>query len=482
MDGNVGELGGEVGAAQHQASTAHIATSDESFGKQQPIAHNFQQRARVFFGRDAAEQNVAAVAAGVVVEEARSAHQRIPIGAVFFVNRDLGDRAQLSGANTSGNRNQSGSGDDHHGRRNSRGRLGEGFGIGHFASKIEAADESVDLADGRGPGPQAHGEVEFRFRPHQHFRPAAVGVGGRKQEDAGEAFYGQSDFMLANARERSRRPTGMAATVWKGYVNFGLVSFPVRLFAAARPKSIRFHMLHKSDLSRIKEVFYCTEEDKPVSRDEIVKGAEVNKGEYIVVTPEELKAVAPPTASTMEILQFVPASEVDPLYLESSYYVAPEEAVSKPYVLLLQAMSDTRRQAVAKIAMHGREHIVILRPSQGMLVLHTMYFEDELQRSNAPSISAAKQSSPKEIELAKTLISKLSGPFKPGRYRDEYRANIERLIEEKERGHKVTAVKQPKQRPVVNIMEALQRSLEHSRQTAKPKPARKATRKKSKAA
>ncbi len=268
----------------------------------------------------------------------------------------------------------------------------------------------------------------------------------------------------------------MAATVWKGYVSFGLVSFPVRLFAAARPKGIHFHMLHNKDLSRIKEVFYCAEEDKPVSRADIVKGSEVSKGEYVVVSDEELKKIAPPTASTMDIQQFVTQDEVDPLYLESSYYVAPEEAVGKPYFLLLEAMRETRHYAVAKIALHGREHIAILRPSETGLVMHTLYFTDELQKSNAPALPQSKQPAAKEIDLAKTLIRKLEGPFQPEQYRDEYRRNVERLLEQKQRGETVTAVKQPKARPVVNIMEALERSLKES------KPAKKTAGRKSKAA
>ena len=274
----------------------------------------------------------------------------------------------------------------------------------------------------------------------------------------------------------------MAPIVWKGYVSFGLVSFPVRLLAAARPKRIAFHMLHKKDLSRVKEVLYCAEEDKPITRDDIVKGTEVNKGEYVVVTDEELRKVAPPTASTMEILQFVAAADVDPLYLESSYYVAPEEAVSKPYVLLLEAMAETKQFAVAKAAMHGREHVVIIRPMKTGLVLHTMYFADELQKSNVPQIPKTKQASTKEIELAKTLIHKLAGPFRPEQYHDEYRENVERLLEQKQRGEKVTTIKQQKARPVVNIMEALQRSLKESQKATAPKTVRKTGGRKSKAA
>ncbi|HUA83865.1 MAG TPA: Ku protein [Bryobacteraceae bacterium] len=270
----------------------------------------------------------------------------------------------------------------------------------------------------------------------------------------------------------------MAATVWKGFISFGLVSFPVRLFAAARPRGIHFHMLHKKDLSRIKEVLYCAEEDKPVSREDIVKGTEVNKGQYVVVTDQELKAVAPPTASTMDILQFVPASAVDPLYLESSYYVAPEEAVAKPYALLLDAMAETKYFALAKITMHGREHIAVMRPASSGLVLHTLYFENELQKTNAPEFPRKRAYSAKEMELAKTLVNQLAGKFEPEKYHDEYVANVERLLEQKQRGEKITAVRAPKRRPVVNIMEALQKSLAESRtrpaKAAKAKKSRKA--------
>jgi DNA end-binding protein Ku len=171
----------------------------------------------------------------------------------------------------------------------------------------------------------------------------------------------------------------MPATVWKGYLSFGLVSFPVRLFAAARAQTVHFHMLHKKDDSRIKEVWYCVEENKPVERNEIVKGYEYSKGKYVVVDDEELKKAAPPTATAMEILQFVKSDDVDPIYLEKSYYVAPEEAASKPYGLLRKAMADTGYDAVGKVAMHGREHIVIIRPTAEGLVLHTMYFADELK-------------------------------------------------------------------------------------------------------
>jgi DNA end-binding protein Ku len=144
------------------------------------------------------------------------------------------------------------------------------------------------------------------------------------------------------------------ATVWKGYISFGLVSFPVRLFSAARAEAVRFHMLQKKDLSRVKEVWYCAAEDKPLDRSEIVKGFETSKNRYIVVDDEDLKKIAPATATTIDVLQFVNGGEVDPIYLERSYYMAPDDKVSKPYVLFMQALKDTGYAAIAKLSMHSR--------------------------------------------------------------------------------------------------------------------------------
>ena len=250
----------------------------------------------------------------------------------------------------------------------------------------------------------------------------------------------------------------MPATVWKGYLNFGLVSFPVRLFAAARAEAVHFHMLHKKDLSRVKEVWYCVEEDKPIERSEIVKGYETSKNEYVVVEDEELKNIAPATASTMEVLQFVKSSEVDPIYFESSYYVAPDEKVDKPYALFLAALTETQSNAIARITMHNREHVLVIRPSQGGLVLHTLYYSGELHQANRAEGAKTKFSA-KELELAKTLISQMAAPFKPAAFHDTYRENVERLIEQKHKGQKITTVKQPRKAPVIDLMKALQRSL-----------------------
>jgi len=260
----------------------------------------------------------------------------------------------------------------------------------------------------------------------------------------------------------------MPATVWKGNISFGLVSFPIRLAAAARPDTVHFHMLHKKDESRLKEVWYCIEENKPVEKSEIVKGFEYAKGKYVVIEADDLKNIAPPTASTMEILQFVKAEEADPLFLEKSYYVIPEPAAVKPYALLRKAMADTSYYAVAKLSMHMREHIVIIRPTDEGLVLHTMYFTSEMNKANRVKAPDTKYTS-KELGLAHQLIETLAGPFRPEQFHDEYKENVERMVAAKKKGREAAPVKQPKAAaPVVDILDALRKSLESGKKkTAK---------------
>src|SRR6266568_4906776 len=154
----------------------------------------------------------------------------------------------------------------------------------------------------------------------------------------------------------------MASSVWSGYLTFGLISLPVRLYSGARGSRISFHMLHKPDLSRIKQQLYCPEDDRVVERSEIVKGYEYRKGEYVIIEPEEIKKIEPRTAKSMEILEFVKADDVDPIYFESSYYVMPEEAGRRPYALLTKALEQSKYVAIAKLTMHNREYTVFLRP------------------------------------------------------------------------------------------------------------------------
>jgi len=258
----------------------------------------------------------------------------------------------------------------------------------------------------------------------------------------------------------------MAATVWKGHLTFGLVSFPVRLYSAARSESISFNQLHKHDGSRVKQVLFCQAEDKPIPRSDIVKGFEYEKDRYVVIEDEEVKKVAPQTAKVMEILEFVKSDQVDPIYFETSYYMAPEEAGEKPYALLFDALKKTGYTGVAKISMHNREHIVILRPGKNGVLLHTMYFTHEIRQVDEfrTDLSLVKE---KELALATNLIEALAGEFEPEKYKDNYRENLLKMIEAKKQGQEVVATPEPQQSgKVVDILEALKASLAAAKKPA----------------
>ena len=262
--------------------------------------------------------------------------------------------------------------------------------------------------------------------------------------------------------EIEKEESNMASIVWKGYISFGLVSFPVKMFSAARAETVHFRMLHRKDLSRVKEVYYCAEENKPIERSDIVKGYETGNDEYVVVESEELKAIAPATESNMEIIQFVREADVDPIYFERSYYVAPGDDISKPYVLFVKALEETKFHAIAKISMHSREHIVLIRAMDDQLVLHTLFYEDELHPQNKQPGPPKNTSTRKELDLASKLIHQLAAPFKPAEFHDSYRENVEKLIEQKKSGKKITLVPKPKPGKVVDLMEALRQSIKSS--------------------
>jgi DNA end-binding protein Ku len=250
----------------------------------------------------------------------------------------------------------------------------------------------------------------------------------------------------------------MASTVWKGHITFGLVSFPVKLYSAARSETISFNQLHRSDHSRIKMVKYCALEDKPIPASEIVKGYEYEKDRYLVIEDEEIKKVAPPSAKVMEILEFVKSDQVDPIYLETSYYIAPDEAGEKPYALLFEALRRSGYCGVAKIAMHQREHIVILRPGARGVLMHTMYFAHEIRQVDEfrTDLTLVKD---RELVLAQGLIDALAADFEPEKYQDSYRENLLGLIEAKKNGQQIVAAPEAAPAKVVDILEALKASL-----------------------
>lgn len=251
----------------------------------------------------------------------------------------------------------------------------------------------------------------------------------------------------------------MPASVWTGYLTFGLISMPVRLFSGARGEHISFHMLHRDDHVRVKQQLICPAEEKVVERDEIVKGYEYRKGEYVIIEPEEIKKIEPKTAKAMEILEFVKSSDVDPVYFESSYYMVPEDAGKRPYALLSKALEETDYVAIAKLTMHNREYTVFLRPHRNGMMLHTMYYKEEVREiENFGATDVELRDA--EVKVAHQLIEALAAPFEPEKYHDTFEENIKKLIQARLEGKEVETVEKPKKAaPVVDLMAALKESL-----------------------
>jgi DNA end-binding protein Ku len=260
----------------------------------------------------------------------------------------------------------------------------------------------------------------------------------------------------------------MAASVWSGYLTFGLISMPVRLFSGARSSGISFNMLHRDDLQRVKQQYYCPAENRVVERSEIVKGFEYRKYEYIVIEPEEIKKIEPKTAKTMEILEFVKTSDVDPVYFESSYYMLPEEAGRRPYALLTKALEESEYVAIAKLTMHNREYTVFLRPHSGGLMLHTMYYAEEVRMVEgfgAPDVELKDS----EVKVAHQLIEALADKWDPEKYTDTFQDNLKNLIQTKLEGGKIVEAEKPRKlAPVVDLMAALKQSLAEMEGRKKP--------------
>jgi len=241
---------------------------------------------------------------------------------------------------------------------------------------------------------------------------------------------------------------------------------PIRLFSGARSSGISFNQLHRTDHHRVKQQLICPVDGQVLERSDIVKGYEYRKDEYVIIEPDEIKKIEPKTAKTMEILEFVKSSEVDPVYFESSYYMVPEEAGRRPYALLTKALEESEYVAIAKLTMHNREYTVFLRPHKGGMMLHTMYYKEEVREVEsfgAPDVEIKEA----EIKVAHQLIEALAGDWDPEKYQDSFQENLKKLIEAKLEGGEVQAVEQPKKlAPVVDLMAALKQSLENAKKPA----------------
>jgi DNA end-binding protein Ku len=252
----------------------------------------------------------------------------------------------------------------------------------------------------------------------------------------------------------------MASTVWKGYISFGLVSVPVRLYAAARAEHVSFNQIHEPCGSRIKQQTVCPVCDRVVERNELVKGYQVDRDAYVLVSGDELKTLEADSSEAMEIAQFVSLSEVDPIYFESSFYSAPEDPGRRAYGLLLQAMEKLNVAAIAKVTLHQREQIVLMRPYHQGIILHTLYFPAEVREISEYGKTENMTLQKPEIDLAEQFIRQLTAKFEPEQYKDEYQQRVLDMIETKRAGQVVAGQpSKPKLAPVIDLMEALKKSI-----------------------
>ncbi|HEV2274334.1 MAG TPA: Ku protein [Acidobacteriaceae bacterium] len=254
----------------------------------------------------------------------------------------------------------------------------------------------------------------------------------------------------------------MASTVWKGYISFGLISVPVRLFAAAREEHISFNQIHQVCGSRIKQQTVCPVCERVVERNELVKGYPIDKDNYVLVTSEELKKLEADSSEVMDILQFVKLSDVDPIFYQDSYYSVAEPPGRKAYTLLMQGMEKLGVAGIAKVTLHQREQIVLIRPYHHGIVLHTLYYGAEVREISEYGRDEDVNVQQPEVQLAEQFIQQLTANFNPEAYKDEYQERVLKLIESKEAGQ-AAAASQPSRRklaPVIDLMEALKKSIE----------------------
>jgi DNA end-binding protein Ku len=251
----------------------------------------------------------------------------------------------------------------------------------------------------------------------------------------------------------------MTTATWKGYLTFGMVSIPIRLYPAARSTRIEFHQLHRPCHTRLRRPLFCPTCNRIVEQSEVVKGYEYEKGQYLLIENQEIKKLAPDKGETMEISEFVPLAEINPLYYDSSYYAVPEKPGQRAYSLLVRTMEDTGKIALATIVMHQREYVVAIRIHDHGLTLHTLYFADEIRELAEYGKTETTEVKPEEVKLAKELVGNLTAHFKPEKYHDEYKAKLQQLLTARAKGKKISVVSERKLAPVVNIMEALKKSL-----------------------
>ena len=271
----------------------------------------------------------------------------------------------------------------------------------------------------------------------------------------------------------------MPRAMWKGAISFGLVTIPVAVYPATEEKTLRFNQLHDEDGGRIRYKRVCEKDGEEVTFEHIVKGYEVEKDRYVVLTDEDLNAIPVESSRAIDIHRFVDLDEIDPVMFKKSYYLVPEETGAKAYSLLREAMADDGRVGIAKVSFRDKEHLAALRFKDEAFVLETMYWPDEIREADFGGVDVSAKVRGQELEMAKQLIESLSGDWNPEEYSDEYREAMLQIVEAKLNGQEIEVVAPEPTAKVVDLMEALKASVAAAKKEAdEPAPSRKPAAKK----
>jgi DNA end-binding protein Ku len=261
--------------------------------------------------------------------------------------------------------------------------------------------------------------------------------------------------------------------IWKGAVSFGLVNVPVRLFAATEENDIRFHQVHREDGGRIRYKRTCSVCNEEVAFDAIAKGYETSDGQLVILTDEDLNQLPVATSHEIDVVEFVPSSQVDPILFAKTYYLEPDAKAAKPYALLREALIETERMAIVKVALRQKETLAVLRVRDKAILLQTMLWPDEVRKPDFDILDSDVELRPQELKMAASLVESMAADFEPEQFSDSYREAVVELIDAKlERGESATLPgtdKQPKADrtgEVVDLLTALQRSVDRARGTA----------------
>jgi DNA end-binding protein Ku len=265
--------------------------------------------------------------------------------------------------------------------------------------------------------------------------------------------------------------------IWKGAITFGMVTIPVKLYTATEQKDVRLRMLCKEHEAPIQEKRVCSEGGEELEWKELARGYEVKKGEFVVLEPDEIDAAKPESSTTIDIGDFIEATEIDPVYFEKSYFLEPTEVGAKPFSLLKRALEETERVALARVTIRTRERLATVRAYEDTLILETMFWPDEIRSTGALDLPEGKEATvrAKELEMARSLVESLADKFRPESYADAYRTALEELIEQKMRGEVRSAKRRKPEPKVIDLMEALRASVDKAKGASSKDSTRKKT-------